>query len=64
MKKRLGGGGGEHLELEEHGLELMMEALGLEDDDLCRKGEDDRDVIRDRLDDWIANLQDDINPRL
>ena len=36
---------GEHLELEEDVLELMMATLGLEEDDLCRKEEDGKDSI-------------------
>ena len=47
---------GEHLELEEHGLELIMANLGLEENDLCRKEDDGKAAIRDWLDDWIQNL--------
>ena len=57
ITKRLRGDGGEHLEFEEHGLELMMATLGLKDDDLCRKEDDGKDAIGDWLDDWIHNLE-------
>ena len=39
----------------------MLAAMGLEEDDLYRK-EEDKDGVRDWLDDWIKNLEDDINP--
>ena len=45
MTKRLRGDGGEHIEFEEHGLELLMATLGLKDDDLCRKEDDGKDSI-------------------
>ena len=39
------------------GLELMLATMGLEEDDLYKK-EEDKDGVREWLDDWITNLED------